>query len=124
MATADGLIGLGIPAEAAKRIGFEITSLTATGTTQGAGVAIPATYGNLLVNLTTAGGQTAAVLPANAGIGDEVDINVITATAALIFPPSGGTIANKSANASVSVAIGARFRKASATLWAVTGGAS
>jgi hypothetical protein len=122
MATAEALMGVGLPAEQAKRLGVAVQALTAVGTAQG-GAPIPAYGGNLVINLTTAGGQTATTLPALAGLGDEVEINVITATAALVFPPTGGTIANKALNASATVAIGARFRKVSTTLWAAVGAA-
>ena len=54
--------------------------------------------------LTTAAGQTAAVLPANAAYGSPVIVRVGTATAALIFPPTGGSINGAAANASFSVA--------------------
>lgn len=116
-------MGLGVPAELAKRTGVAVIALTAVGTAQG-GAPIPAYGGNLVVNLTTAGGQTAATLPANAGLGDEVEINVITATAALIFPQTGAAIANKTVTTGgATVAVGARFRKISNTLWSAAGAA-
>lgn len=55
--------------------------------------------------LTSTVGQTAAVVPANAG--GEVIVRVTGGTAATIFPPVGGAFNGGSANASVSVASGA-----------------
>lgn len=122
--TTDGLTGIGVPPEVAKRLGSRVITLTAAGTIQ-AGAPIVLSGENAIVNLTTAGGNTATTLPgATAEVGCEVLVNVVTATAALVFPPLGHSIANKGANGSVTVAIGALFVKTGTTTWSVTGGAT
>lgn len=52
--------------------------------------------------VTTSTGQTAVVLQANVSGG--VDVTTLTATAALLFPPVGGSINGLAINASVAVA--------------------
>lgn len=77
------------------------TAATCTGTTQGAGVSVGA-YSSYL--LTTSAGQTAATIAAAMPIGAAMEAYCITATTALLFPPSGCTIDQGSANASVNIA--------------------
>lgn len=118
MSLAVDLMGVGLQQEQAVRLGFsELTTLAGVGTAQVGGKAIPASVNNVLA--TTAGGQTAFVLPSDAEL--EVPYMVVnsTATAALIFPPSGGAINAASADASVSIAVNlARlFIRKSSTRW-------
>lgn len=77
-----------------------VDAVTTVGTAQ---VGAAALTGAVNV-LTTAAGQTAGVLPANASFGSPILVRVNTATAALIFPPTGGSINGGAANASFSVA--------------------
>lgn len=119
MAAADALCGIGVPPEVAKRVGWRAIALTPTSTTQGTGV-IVANNENVIVNLATAGGATACTLPANAAIGDMVFVNNLSATDAVVFPPTGQTIGQASANSSVTVDKGALFIKSGATSWAST----
>jgi hypothetical protein len=69
--------------------------------------------------VTTAAGQTAVVLPSTQPLGTSVNVYVSTSTAALVFPPSGGSINEGAANASASVAQArlASFVRVSATKW-------
>ncbi len=55
-------------------------------------------------NVTTAVGQTAVALPSKHAVGSPIIVVNASATAALVFPPSGGKINNGSADASFSVA--------------------
>jgi hypothetical protein len=94
------LMGLGLPAALAQKLGFNVSAKAGVGTAQsGATALVPAD----LVRATTAVGQTAFVLNGFAP-GDVAILENTTAAAALVFPPSGGTINTASANASVSVA--------------------
>ena len=78
------------------------TTATCTGTTQGAGVLL---YGNRSYLLTTSAGQTAATINGEGvEIGNMLEAWNTTATTALLFPPSGCTIDNGSADASVNIA--------------------
>jgi len=54
--------------------------------------------------LTTAAGQVAAALPTNYAVGSPIVVRVNTATAATIFPPTGGSINGAAANTAFSVA--------------------
>lgn len=98
VATADALMGLGMPAQLSAVLGGNPSALTCAGTTQGAA----ATIKSKNTELVTAGGATAAVLPSGAGIMEPYFINTQSATTGLVFVPSGHSL-NGSANASVSV---------------------
>lgn len=126
MAEATALMGVGLAPEVAKRTGWRIAALTATSTTQAGTTSsvVSAAGENVLINLTTAGGASAALLPANAAVGDMVWINVLAATAATIFAPVGQTVGAKASATAVTVALGALFMKTSSTAWAVCGGAT
>jgi len=100
MAAAQNLIGIGIPDEAARRLGFIVSTKTGVGTAQSGATAIT---GNLTVT-TTSSGQTAFILPKTiAGSGPLVVTNP-NSDAALIFGQTGETIDGGSTNASVSIA--------------------
>jgi hypothetical protein len=96
--------GTGLSVQAAELIGAgALTTLAGVGTAQSGGKAIPKWTTNVLA--TTASGQTAFVLPSDAPL--EVAYSVVNSTsdAALVFPPTSGTINAVSANGSVSIAI-------------------
>jgi hypothetical protein len=115
--SAKTLMGLGMPGQLARRIGANVVDKSGVGTAQVGGTALSVGEYTLL---TTASGQTAFVLPADAALGDEVPVYNTTSTAALVFPPTSGTINGGSADASVSLAQNkvACFKKISATNWA------
>ena len=77
-----------------------VDTVAGVGTAQSGSAALT----GLVNNVTTAVGQTGVLLPANRGVGNPVIVGVSTATAATVFPPTGGAINNGSANASFSVA--------------------
>lgn len=111
------LMGVGIPAEQASRLGFSpLTTVAGVGTAQSG--AAPIRVNNVLA--TTASGQTAFVLPANAELEVPYIVTNSSATAALVFPPSGGAINAAAANASVSIAqnLARIFVRKTATRWA------
>jgi hypothetical protein len=118
MESAGTLLGLGMPALMARKVGHLVTPLTGATTAQATGTAIPDSAG--LVIATSASGQTALVLPATAAIGHEVTVYALTdATTALVFPEVGGTIDAGSTNASVNVAQvkARRFIKTASLTW-------
>ncbi len=100
MATTEGLMGLGVSAEEARRTGWTIVSVTTSAATQGSTGGLLRGAGNKIVLANVAGANGAVTLPADAGLGDEVRIFNTTATAGLVFPHSGGTIQNGTANQS------------------------
>jgi hypothetical protein len=57
-----------------------------------------------LNTVTTAVGQTGTLLPEDHPVGSPLIVHVTSATAALVFPPVGGSINGGAANASFSVA--------------------
>lgn len=117
-ALAEDLMGSGIAQEAAVRLGYSrLTTLTGVGTAQVGGTAIPNFTNN--VSTVTAGGQTAFVLPATAELEVPYFVYNPSATAATIFPPSGGKINAAATDASVSIAqfLSRVFIRKSTTVW-------
>jgi len=108
MAIIQNLMGVGFSSAQAGAMG-----LTPSATVAGSGTAqktdsAAITASNLLALglnvVTTAGGATAVQIPSTMPVGGEMWINNTSATAALLFPPSGGTINGGSGDASFSVA--------------------
>ncbi len=87
MPLADTLIGCGIPDLAARRLGQQQVAVTAAGTAQTTGTVILPTQ--TAITLTTAGGATAVVLPADAEYYRLYYIFNASTTTGLIFPSSG-----------------------------------
>jgi hypothetical protein len=98
--TAD-LMGLGLPAALAQRIGLQFTTAAGVGTAQAGATALSAGTFN---RVTTAGGATAFVLPSSPQIGDDLFVENTSSTTALVFPSSGMAINAVSADGSVNVA--------------------
>lgn len=118
MSLAVDLMGVGLPQEQATRLGFSaLTTLAGVGTAQSGGKAIPSSVNNVLA--TTAGGQTAFVLPSDAELEVPYMVTNSSSTTALVFPPSGGAINAASADASVTVAqnLARLFIRKSSTRW-------
>lgn len=115
MSLAKDLTGIGMAPELAFRLGYTSTPKTGVGTAQVGGTLITSNQ----TIATTAGGQTAFVLPANAELNVPYLVFNSTATAALVFPPSGGAINAAGANASVSIAqnLARIFIRISTTVW-------
>lgn len=116
MAAAQHLMGVGMPAELARRVGNVVSGKTGVGTALATGTPITDNF----TVLTTSGGATAFLLPAtDIGSGPVVVFNT-SATTALVFPQSGETIDNGSSSASVNVAQNKTrmFWKVTATGWA------
>lgn len=118
MALAIDLMGVGLPQQQATRLGFsDLTTIAGVGTAQSGAAAIPASVNNVLA--TTAGGATAFLLPSDAELEVPYLVTNSTATAALVFPPTSGTINAVAANGSVSIAqdLARMFIRKSATRW-------
>jgi len=116
MPLAVDLMGLGLAPEQATYLGSNsLTTQAGVGTAQVGAAAIVSN--NILA--TTAVGQTAFVLPASAPLEVPYIVTNSTATAALVFPPSGGTINAGAADASASIAqnLARIFIRKSATRW-------
>lgn len=104
MSTVADLMGLGTPAAVAARLGYTPTTVAGIGTVQNGAAILGATALNLL---TVAGGNTAFILSPHYSTGRPVFVwNTDAATAAVVFPPLGGTFNNQSINASVSIPAG------------------
>jgi len=118
MSLAVDLMGVGLPQEQATRIGTsDLTTIAGVGTAQVGAAAIPAQTTNVLA--TTAVGQTALVLPADAELEQWYMVTNSTATAALVFPPTGGAINAAGANNAVPIAtdLARIFIRKSSTRW-------
>jgi hypothetical protein len=117
MASASDLTSLGIPAEPALRLGFNVIIQAGVGTAQGGSAIHKSTT---WVRATTTSGQTAFTLPADAELFSPYVVRNTTTDAALVFPPTGGQINNLTVNTgSASIAINqARiFYRATSTAW-------
>lgn len=116
----DLMSGGGVAQQAAEYIGASaLTTVTTAGTTQGTATLIPPSVTN--VSLTTAGSQTGAILSASVPLERAVMVRNSTATAGVVYPPSGGSFNSGSANAGFTVSQNESIfivRK-STTLWQV-----
>ena len=123
MALSSDLMGLGMAPALANLEGVTIPAAIAGATTAQA-TATPLVSG-AIHQVTTGAGQTAVRLPADQPLGAPVGVYVSTATAALVFPPTGGNINEGAANASFSVAQArlATFVRVSSTKWLAQYGA-
>lgn len=121
MATVASLMGIGMAAELAKRVGWTPVAIATTAATQGTGALRGP--GNKLVSATFTTAADAVTLPSDAEVGDEIIIANVSANAGVIFPPTGGNINGESANASTAIAAQGttgnawRFVKLNATRW-------
>lgn len=103
-ALTESLTGLGMPGPLANLLGGFIRSVTAAGTTQGAGTAI-GVNGTEACLVTTGASDTAVTISSNVPVGDGVLVVNINASiyAALIYPPSGCVIDAGSANSGITL---------------------
>jgi hypothetical protein len=102
MTTLRNLMGTGSsPLNAqAMATGILSNSLTATGNSQGTALMLPSDF----CVFTTVGASTGAIMPSNCLPGDWFTVVNHGASTLSLYPPTGGTIANGSANAAFSVA--------------------
>lgn len=100
MSTTADLMGLGMPPALAARLGATVATLVGAGTAQVGATLISAPL--VLAGPTT--GNTAFVLNAAFSVGRAIYVwNTSSSLAALVYPPTGGTINGGAANASVSI---------------------
>lgn len=120
MAQATDLMGVGLPAEQALRLGSTIVAVNAAGTTQGTATVLSAP-GNIVAVVTPAASQQGVMLPVNAELDAEVVIVPTLATPLItVYPPTSGTIDLLAANTGLAFTTAnknARFKKVSATNW-------
>lgn len=102
MTLATDLMGLGMPAALAAVEGFQTGTIAGVGTAQGG--SSPIVRAGFIYRATTSSGQTAVTLDSAYPLGGETIMINTTATAMLLFPPTGANINGGSANASFSVA--------------------
>jgi hypothetical protein len=121
MATAEGLMGIGQPAELALRTGWTIVNVSTTADTQNSAGGLLRGGGNKIVLANVAGANGAVTLPADAGLGDVVEVYNTTGTAGRVFPHTGGTLNQLGPNIQTPLAINAAVsaKKVSATSWRV-----
>jgi hypothetical protein len=91
-----------MPPALASRLGVTNRSITGVGTAQGG--SSPIVRGGDMAMLTTAVGQTACTIDASFPVGETAWVANISATAGLLFPPSGCQIDQAGSNASVAIA--------------------
>lgn len=129
MGTTENLMGVGMPAEVAKRTAYQEQTLTTTATST-AGSGQLRGPGNLLVAATIHSANGSITLPTTAELGDEVIVANVSANAGLIYPGAsqtinGNTATSAAATLAASGAAGSnwRFVKISSTGWAGWSGA-
>lgn len=113
-------MGVGIPSAPAERIGYSnLTSITGVGTIQATAADIRESI--TAVSTVTSSGQTAFKLPAAAELFRPYFVYNPSATAAIVYPPTSGSIAGA---ASLSLVQGqyAWFQRITSTLWIVDNG--
>ena len=100
MTTVRNQVGLGTPGALAQALatGIPTGNYTTTGTAQGS-QGWPSDF----VVATSGSGTTGLTLPSNAAVGDDYTFVNHTGGNQLIWPPTGGKIANGSANASFTI---------------------
>lgn len=101
MTTLRNLMGTGTAPLAAQATatGILANTLTATGNSQGTALALPSDF-NVF---TTVAASTGTIMPSNCLPGDWFTIVNHGASTLSVYPPTGGKIANGSANAAFSV---------------------
>ncbi len=123
MALTSDLMGLGMPPALAQLEGVSLPApLAGVGTAQ---VGAAPLVSGAFHQATTTAGQTAFRLPADQPLGTFIAFYNASATAALVFPPTGGNVNELATNASFSIAQGrlAQFFRLSALKWVVQYGA-
>lgn len=115
MPLATDLVAIGMVPEQSMRLGFTEATVAGAGTAQGGSAKIRT---NLTV-ATTEAGQTAFSLPRDAELMVPYIVLNTSPTAALVFPPSGGSINGAAVNSSISVGLDAarQFYRVSGNEW-------
>lgn len=121
-ALAKDLMGVGLAAEQARRIGFTPVTTAGAGTTQAAA----ATIAGNLATITTAGGATAVIPSSSVEVGDSIQGYVQSSTTALLYVPGSNTIAGVTTTAPISIATlkGFILTRMSRTDWSCVLGAA
>lgn len=87
-ATADALMGLGMPAQLSTLIGANPHALTTTGTAQTTAAVLKSRNSELV----TAGSQTGAIPPSTAGVMEPYFLMTSAATTGVVYVPVGHTL--------------------------------
>lgn len=107
MPQATDLMGVGIPAEAARELGNTANIVTCAGTSQTTATTIKTSNSELVA----AGSATGAILPSSAKVGTPYYMNCSSSTSAVVYVPVGQLL-NGVTNDSVTLA-----QKKAAILW-------
>lgn len=102
MATAQDLVGLGVPPSQATYLAFTPQAVTAAGTATGTATALDKDVSFL--NVTTAGSQDGIRFHANTPLGKPIVVFNLAATTANVYPSTGGAINGGSTDAAVTIA--------------------
>lgn len=129
MATADGLMGVGVPAEVASRVGVTIVTIAPSNASQGHASGLLKGAGDKIVIATPSVDNGAVTLPSDAGLGDKIEVcNGSASNDVNIYPHSGGTINNGTADelleigeAASTANSGVTLRKVTSTNWRTVG---
>jgi len=113
MSTPADLMGLGMAAGLANRIGNNPITVTTAGTSAGAATLMT---GSRMFTLSTAGSQTGGILDSGFSIGAIVYVDCATATTGIVYPQTGGTI-NGGSSLSLAQNKSAILWKFSSTAW-------
>lgn len=115
MALTTDLVGLGMASELASRLGNTPATIAGVGTAQTGAAQLTSS----MANLTTTGGATAFVFRSTTSLTRLFFLCNTSATTALIYPPSGGTIQGGAQDAAFSLAQNksAIIWRFSTTLW-------
>lgn len=90
MALAKDLMGVGVSAEAAQRLGFVVASVITAGSSASDATVLGKAATLVLVD--TGGASQGVKLPSDAELGIPYVLGNISSTAALIYPPTSGQI--------------------------------
>lgn len=101
MSTDADLMGLGMPAALASRLGNSVVTVAATGTTSGTAAALSG--GHTFVISAADSSHTGVILPAGGSIGEAVTLTVTSTQGVTVYPPTGATF-NTSASTTLSLA--------------------
>lgn len=108
------LMGYSMPFPLAGELGNDVSSINGAGTTAGAATPIRTHF----VLITGASSATGAILPSDAKIGTPYYVVSKGSAAAVIYPPTSGTINSGAASVTMSAAVSAGiFMRASTNQW-------
>jgi hypothetical protein len=122
MALAKDLMQVGIPDQAATRLGYTIGGVNAAGTTQGTAAAIPASA--TLVTIASGANNSGVILSANVELGADIVVANGTLNTIILYPPSGGNFNINGVSLAIPSKAAAHVTRASVSAWVAVLGAA